>query len=122
MSDRKGPSGPRSSLHFLRQALGRNDAALGSFPTWRPTQSPSFSEEGQGNIYPRLDAQLFRKEEKWPQYAAEKRSDGIQNCCFPKTEARNELSFNNCLGILFWGLRKGGKSVWEYLQTLDGLW
>lgn len=37
------------------------------------------------------------------------RADGVQNCCFLKTEVRNEVSFNNCLGILFWGLRSGEK-------------
>lgn len=45
VSDRTGPSGPRSGLHALGQALGKNGNALGSFLTPSPTLNSSFSQD-----------------------------------------------------------------------------
>lgn len=98
MKNVTGPPGPRSGPHPLRQVLGKNGTALGSFLTRSPTLISSFSQEGLGNICLRLDTQQFKTKEKRQHYTVEenkaRRALVVLDYFFPKTKGGNEVSFN----------------------------
>lgn len=62
MTDRRGASGPQPSLHLLRQALGRDAAAPGSFPTPRPFPAKPILLIRRRRKH--LGVELFKTEEK----------------------------------------------------------
>lgn len=69
---------------------------------------PSQKKAEEASIQDQMPSYLKRKRNSHNMLQKE-RADGVQSCRFPKTEARNKVSFNNYLGILFWGLRSGEK-------------
>lgn len=69
---------------------------------------PSQKKAEEASIQEKM-LSYFRRRRSGHNMQQKDRGDRAQNCHFPETEARDELSSNNCLGILFWGLSRGGK-------------